>query len=176
MEFQQELAEVDERFREHSTLARMLARGPAAGSVAAIERKYGADLDANSHGESFLKLFRERFVPGGLYLLDEPEAALSPQSQLGFLAMMRDMVDQDSQFLIATHSPILMAVPGARIFDFDSRPRTRDYLRGNRRGEPDARFSQCSGTLPAPSLALMAATRRAFRHGSGIFGLIFRHA
>ena len=61
-------------------------------------------------------------MPGGLYLLDEPEAALSPQSQLGFMAMMRDMVDQDSQFLIATHSPILMAVPGARIYDFDGRP------------------------------------------------------
>lgn len=121
-EFQRELAEVDERFREHSRLARTLARGPAAGSIAAIERKYGAGLDANSHGEGFLKLFRERFVPGGLYLLDEPEAALSPQSQLGFMAMMRDMVDQDSQFLIATHSPILMAAPGARIYDFDARP------------------------------------------------------
>lgn len=122
MEFQRELAEVDERFREHSALARTLARGPAAGSVAAIERRYGADLDANSHGEGFLKLFRERFVPGGLYLLDEPEAALSPQSQLGLLAMMRDMIDRNSQFLIATHSPILMAVPGARIYDFDGRP------------------------------------------------------
>ncbi len=127
-EFQEELVEVDERFRDHSKLARMLARAPAAGSIAAIERKYGADLDANSHGESFLKLFRERFVPGGLYLLDEPEAALSPQSQLGFMTMMRDMVDQDSQFLIATHSPILMAIPGARIYDFDGRPaREVDY-------------------------------------------------
>lgn len=121
-EFQEELVEVDERFRDHSKLARTLARGPAAGSLAAIERKYGADLDARSHGESFLKLFRERFVPGGLYLLDEPEAALSPQSQLGFMAMLRDMVGRDSQFLIATHSPILMAIPGARIYDFDARP------------------------------------------------------
>ena len=54
-EFQEELVEVDERFRDHSKLARMLARAPAAGSIAAIERKYGADLDANSHGESFLR-------------------------------------------------------------------------------------------------------------------------
>lgn len=122
MEFREELVDVDERFRDHSPLARQLARGPAAGSIAAIERKYGADLDENSHGEGFLKLFRERFVPGGLYLLDEPEAALSPQSQLGFMAMLRDMVDRDSQFLIATHSPILMALPGARIYDFDARP------------------------------------------------------
>lgn len=121
-EFQEELAEVDERFRSHSRLARTLARGPAAGSIAAIERKYGANLDTNSHGESFLKLFRERFVPEGLYLLDEPEAALSPQSELAFMTMMRDMLDRGSQFLIATHSPILMAVPGARIYDFDGRP------------------------------------------------------
>ncbi len=121
-EFQRELEEVDERFREHSPLARTLARGPAAGSIAAIERRYGENLDANSHGEGFLKLFQERFVPRGLHLLDEPEAALSPQSQLGFMTMMRDMVDQGSQFLIATHSPILMAIPGARILDFDGRP------------------------------------------------------
>ena len=121
-EFQEELVEVDERFRDHSRLARTLARGPAAGSIAAIERKYGANLDENSHGESFLKLFRERFVPGGLYLLDEPEAALSPQSQLGFMTMLHDMVAQGSQFLIATHSPILMALPDARIYDFDGRP------------------------------------------------------
>ncbi len=127
-EFQEELTEVDERFRDHSALARTLARGPAAGSIAAIERRYGTDLDANSHGESFLKLFRARFVPGGLHLLDEPEAALSPQSQLGFMAMMREMIDRDSQFLIATHSPILMALPGARIYDFDGRPVRRiDY-------------------------------------------------
>ena len=162
-EFQKELVEVDERFRDHSKLARMLARGPAAGSIAAIERKYGADLDANSHGESFLKLFRERFVPGGLYLLDEPEAALSPQSQLGFMAMMRDMVDQDSQFLIATHSPILMAIPGASIYDFDGSARARDQLQRDRRGEPDARFPQRPGALSAPSLVLTAARHRSLR-------------
>src|SRR3989442_10089882 len=55
-------------------------------------------------GQSFLKLFQSRFVPGGLYLMDEPEAPLSPQSQLALLAMIGDMVSQDAQFIIATHS------------------------------------------------------------------------
>ena len=83
---------------------------------------YGVDLDANSHGQSFLRLFQSRFVPGGLYLLDEPEAPLSPQSQLGLMAMIADMVAEDAQFIIATHSPILLAYPGARSTAFDEMP------------------------------------------------------
>src|SRR4029077_14973900 len=82
----------------------------------------GIDLDANSHGQSFLKLFQSRFVPGGLYLLDEPEAPLSPQSQLALLAMMAEMIARKAQFIIATHSPILLAFPGARIYTFDRTP------------------------------------------------------
>jgi predicted ATPase len=61
-------------------------------------------------------------VPGGLYLLDEPEAALSPQSQLALIAMIADMVRQGGQFIVATHSPILLAYPGARIVSFDQAP------------------------------------------------------
>ena len=68
------------------------------------------------------RCFQSRFVPGGLYLLDEPEAPLSPQSQLALLAMMADMVAQEGQFIIATHSPILLAFPGARIYNFDATP------------------------------------------------------
>ncbi len=113
---------VDREYRGRSELAKRLAKGPAAGSLAEMRSRYGEDLDANSRGESFLRLFRSRFVPGGLYLLDEPEAALSPQSQLGFVAMMSDMVEQGAQFVIATHSPVLMAVPGATIYSFDSSP------------------------------------------------------
>ena len=87
-----------------------------------MEGRDGDNLDVKSHGESFLRLFQSRLVPGGLYLQDEPEAALSPQSQLAFLAMIKDSVDDGSQFLIATHSPILMAIPEATIFSFDHRP------------------------------------------------------
>jgi predicted ATPase len=116
------LEEIDVEYADRSAYARGLAAGPVRASLGALEDRYGVDLDANSHGQSFLKLFQSRFVPGGLYLLDEPEAPLSPQSQLGLLAMMWDMVAQDAQFIVATHSPILMAYPGASILSFDQEP------------------------------------------------------
>lgn len=88
-----------------------------------IVRRYGENLDAKSHGEGFLQLFQARFVPDGLYLLDEPEAPLSPQRQLALIAMMKDMIEQRSaQFVMATHSPILMGFPGAQIVTFDVVP------------------------------------------------------
>jgi predicted ATPase len=121
-ELRQRVIEVEEEYRDRSALARGLARGPAHTSLAEMEKRYGADLDANSHGQAFFQLFRSRFVPGGLYLLDEPETPLSPLSQLAFLAMLKDMVGQNAQFIVATHSPILLALPGARILDFDSQP------------------------------------------------------
>jgi predicted ATPase len=123
-EMQVRVRELDEEYRaqNRSALALGLAQGPARASLADMERRYGADLDANSHGQSFLKLFQSRFVPGGLHLLDEPEAPLSPQSQLALLALLSDMVAQDAQFLIATHSPIVLAFPGARIYNFDQLP------------------------------------------------------
>ena len=124
-ELQQRVAEIEVEYAGRSAWARGLALGPTAGSIADLERRYGVDLDANSHGESFLKLFRSRFVPGGLYLLDEPEAPLSPQSQLGLIAMLKDMVAERSQFIIATHSPILLAFPDATIYSFDHQPARR---------------------------------------------------
>jgi len=75
-------------------------------------------LHEQSHGESFLALLLNRFRGEGLYLLDEPEAALSPNRQLSVLARIHDLVSQKSQFIIATHSPILMAYPGAYIYAF----------------------------------------------------------
>ena len=113
------LQEIDVEYADRSDYARGLAAGPVRASLGALESRYGVDLDANSHGQSFLRLFQSRFVPGGLYLLDEPEAPLSPQSQLGLLAMMADMTAHDAQFIVATHSPILMAYPGAAILSFD---------------------------------------------------------
>ncbi len=94
-------------------------RGYMLAQKAAMDDRYGEDLHAMSHGESFLQFFRARFVPGGLYLIDEPEAALSPQRQLAFLSLLKRMVeDEDAQFVIATHSPLLLAYPGARILRF----------------------------------------------------------
>jgi predicted ATPase len=121
-EHRAEVARIDRELADASEYARSLAKGPHQASVGDMERRYGTDPDAASHGEAFLRLFASRLVPRGLYVLDEPEAALSPQSQLGFLAMMRDAVDGGSQFIIATHAPILMATPGATILSFDVTP------------------------------------------------------
>ncbi len=83
-------------------------------------RAYGGkSLHAQSHGESFLSLFAHRFEQG-IYLLDEPEAALSPQRQLSFLKIIHDLeTPGHAQFLVATHSPIILSYPGASIFSLD---------------------------------------------------------
>jgi predicted ATPase len=86
------------------------------GSGALISSYGGRSLHEQSHGESFFALFQNRFRHQGLYLMDEPEAALSPRRQLEFLALMHDFCKQGSQFLIATHSPIIMAYPDAWIY------------------------------------------------------------
>lgn len=124
-EMKRNLEEVEIEYKDRSLFAQGQARMPYLRSIAEMERNYGADLDARSHGESFLKLFHARFVPGGLYLLDEPETPLSPMKQLSFISMMKEMVAQNCQFIIATHSPILMAFPDAAIWSFDSAPIAR---------------------------------------------------
>ncbi len=78
----------------------------------------GKSLHEQSHGESFLALVQNRFKGHGLYLLDEPEAALSPSRQLSLIALIHQLVQKNSQVIIATHSPILMAYPMAEIFHF----------------------------------------------------------
>lgn len=77
----------------------------------------GKPLHEQSHGEAFLTLFMERFRGKSFFVLDEPEAALSPQRQLAMLSRLHDLVRDGSQFLVATHSPILMAYPNALIYE-----------------------------------------------------------
>jgi len=81
----------------------------------------GKSLHDQSHGESFISLLQNRFARSGFYLMDEPEAALSPQRQLSFLVLLNDLLtgNENIQFLIATHSPILLAYPDTQIFSFD---------------------------------------------------------
>lgn len=85
-----------------------------------IEAYGGVSLHEQSHGESFLAIVQNRFGGHGLYILDEPEAALSPMRQLTLLVEMERLVKADSQLIIATHSPILMAFPGAQILEFSA--------------------------------------------------------
>lgn len=81
---------------------------------------YGSkSLHEQSHGESFLALLKHRFGPQGLYILDEPEAALSPSRQLALLVRMRELIKAGSQFIIATHAPIVLAYPAAKIYHID---------------------------------------------------------
>jgi predicted ATPase len=118
-EMEADLREIENEFKGRSDYAKSLAKMSTAGGLHEMRRRYGDGLDARSHGESFLALFQSRFVPGGLYLLDEPEAPLSPLRQLALISAIKEMVAQDGQFIIATHSPLLMAYPGAEILCFD---------------------------------------------------------
>jgi predicted ATPase len=81
----------------------------------------GQSLHSRSHGETFFTLLEHKFTRNGLFLLDEPEAALSPQRQLSFLILIHDTLRRykDAQFIISTHSPVLLGYPGAQIFSFD---------------------------------------------------------
>ena len=83
-------------------------------------RGYGdKSLHARSHGEAFITLLTDKLRGNGLYLFDEPEAALSPTRQLAALCLIHQLVQDESQFMIATHSPILLSCPGARILMLD---------------------------------------------------------
>ncbi|RJR07804.1 AAA family ATPase [Candidatus Parcubacteria bacterium] len=89
----------------------------ASGGRRIIDSFGGKSLHEQSHGESFFAAFMERFQGNGLYILDEPEAALSPLRQMSMLARINELVNQGSQFIISTHSPIIMAYPHASIFE-----------------------------------------------------------
>jgi len=121
-DLERDLRAAEEDYADKSDLAKALGTGPYRKEIHALNTRYGGDLDARSHGESFLAFFRARFIPGGLYLLDEPEAALSPLRQLAFLSLIKALAAQDAQFVIATHSPILLAYPGATLLSFDQHP------------------------------------------------------
>ena len=94
---------------------RRLAVGVVQGQRAAFARSYGENPDGRSHGETFFALMQRRLTPNGLYLLDEPETPLSPSRVLAMMALIADCVANGCQFIIATHSPMLMALPGATI-------------------------------------------------------------
>jgi predicted ATPase len=93
-----------------------LDREPMRGSKI-IDSFGGVSLHDQSHGEAFFSTFMNRFGGNGIYILDEPEAALSPLRQLSMLSRIHELVNQHSQFIIATHSPILMSYPSSNILE-----------------------------------------------------------
>ncbi len=90
-----------------------------------LYENYGGSLHEKSHGESFLALVKNRMNGSGLYILDEPESALSVASQMQILVKIKELVDKNSQFIIATHSPILLSYPGADIYVITDRGLSR---------------------------------------------------
>ncbi len=92
-----------------------------------LYNSYGGNLHECSHGEAFLKLVKNRFGDNGLYILDEPEAALSPSRQMTLLCMINDLVKRGSQFIISTHSPILLSYNNADIYDLNDNFNKVDY-------------------------------------------------
>lgn len=93
-----------------------------------IDNYGGVSLHAQSHGESFMALVENRFRGNGLYILDEPEAALSPMRLMRLMYCMQELVNKNSQFIISTHSPILMTYPGAEVLEItEDRIKSVDY-------------------------------------------------
>ena len=120
-ELQKSDAEADEMEGDEmaSEYRRRLGANIVRSARAVLVRKYGADPHARSHGETFLGILRGQLVHNSLYLLDEPETPLSPTRVLTLLTILLDAAKAGSQFIIATHSPILAAFPGASILVFD---------------------------------------------------------
>ena len=120
----QDLSGMEKEFEEDikGTYGLNLAKGVVRGQAQLLQNKYGENPDGRSHGESFIHFFQERVHPKGLYLLDEPETPLSPIHQLTLLAIIKEKIDEGCQFIIATHSPMLMAFPGAQILSLDQNP------------------------------------------------------
>jgi len=116
-----ELSDLEEGFKTSikGDYGRQLATGAMRGQRRALADAYGEDPDAKSHGETFLNLLEKRLVVEGLYFLDEPEAPLSPLRILSLISLLKQVVADGSQLVICTHSPILMAFPGAEILLFE---------------------------------------------------------
>ena len=89
-----------------------------AGQLHSMEHAYDGELKEKSHGEGFLEFFKARMHQEGIYLLDEPETPLSAVNQYKLVVMITDLVRSGSQVIIATHSPIIMALQGAKIYNF----------------------------------------------------------
>ena len=112
------IAEIDASWKGDEYSA-ALAKSPHYRTIAELDSLYISSLNKRSHGEGFIDFFTSRLVDGGLYLMDEPEGALSYENQYVLSLMIKDSVERDCQFIIATHSPVIAAIPDADIFQID---------------------------------------------------------
>ncbi len=115
-ESREAIEEINETYGADSYSA-MLARQPHERTIGDIRHMYEGSLSQQSHGEGFLNFFRSRLIKDGLYLIDEPESALSYENQYVISMLIRDAANEGAQFIIATHSPIITGIPEADIFE-----------------------------------------------------------
>ncbi|WP_243297245.1 AAA family ATPase [Bacillus litorisediminis] len=118
-EAENELKQIEIDYKDRSAHAKSLASLPHARTLYDLRTRYGEGLDVRSHGEKFLDFFHSQIHPRALYILDEPEAPLSPIKQIALIKMIIDSAGEGSQFIISTHSPILMAIPNAIIYSLE---------------------------------------------------------
>jgi predicted ATPase len=121
-ELQAEAELLADELNDHSVMAKLMSQSPFQRELQDLKDRYGEDLDSHSHGESFMKFFEARLKPNYLHLLDEPEAPFSPSLQFALMTYIYQLVSEGAQFIIATHSPLLLAFPGATILSMDSSP------------------------------------------------------
>jgi len=113
-----DLKRVDIEYKDKSVFAQNQARMPFASQLHALKNSYEGELKEKSHGEGFLDFFKSRMHRKGIYLLDEPETPLSAVNQYQLVVLITDLVRSGSQVIIATHSPIIMALKDAKIYNF----------------------------------------------------------
>ncbi|WP_062104701.1 AAA family ATPase [Bacillus niameyensis] len=119
---EKELNLIEIEYKNKSSYAKGLASMPHLRTLEDLKHFYNEGLETRSHGESFLDFFKMRIQPNGLYLIDEPETPLSPMRQLSLISIIMDAIKEGCQFIIITHSPMIMAIPEAEIFSFDHHP------------------------------------------------------
>jgi len=116
LEAQEALAEIDLQY-EPDSMASNLAKLPHLHTLSDLQSMYGSTLSQESHGEGFIDFFKNRLISQGLYLLDEPEGALSYENQYLLSILVTDAVNHGCQFIISTHSPVISAIPDADILE-----------------------------------------------------------
>lgn len=117
LDAKKEIERIDKEYKDKSDYAKMMAKSPYHKTIGELNAMYDKDLSLQSHGESYLDFFKSRVKDNGIYLLDEPETPLSIQNQLTLFTMIMDAIKRGCQFIIATHSPILAALPEAIIYE-----------------------------------------------------------
>ena len=121
------IKEVEVKYKNKSDFARNQALAPARKELHAIMNQYEGELQHKSHGEGFLSFFKSRLHQKEIYFLDEPETPLSPEHQFQLFVLISDLAASGSQIFIATHSPILMALNHAVIYDFNQQLKEVEY-------------------------------------------------